>query len=82
MRQQLTMEFETLDIIYMESENEHDKNIVNNAIKQDLFKGKLNYTLTKEELKEWFCNKFFSLDLEISCEDLFEIAIENGVVLC
>jgi len=78
---QLEMNFESLDIIYMESENDHDRNIVSSAMKQELFRSKLSYKATRKELKEWFCSKFFSFDLEVSCDDLFEIGIENGIQL-
>jgi len=48
-------------------------------MKKELLARKLSYKASRKELKEWFCNKFFSFDLEVSCDDLFEIGIENGI---
>lgn len=70
-----------LDDIYCEFEQEYDDRIICFLMKADLKKKKLNYTETKRNIKDWFAKRFFTYDLEISCEDLYNIAVKNGVKL-
>lgn len=79
--EQLKINIETIDSIYLEFENEDHKKIVNLQMKKDLLSGKLKYINTKDKLIDWFCNKFFNMDLEVSCEDLFIIGELNGIKL-
>lgn len=80
--QQISMnleELKVLDEIFMESENQDHKNIVNFNMIKDIKKGILLMRANREKMIDWFCDKFFKFDLEISCEDLFEIAQKNGI---
>lgn len=66
---------------FYEVENLHHEQIVQYQMKQDLLKGKLKYKCTKSKLIDWFNEHFFLTDLEVSCYDLFNIAIENNVTI-
>lgn len=79
--EQIKLEIVTVDEIFLEFENEHHKNIVNCAMKEELFKGKLSYATNKRQLIDWFCKRFFEFDLEVSVGELVEIARGNGVKL-
>jgi len=77
--EQLKLDLVTIEDIYLEFENLHHKDIVNYAIKEDLFKGKIRYNFSKRELINWFCKRFFEFDLEVNVGELVEIARENGI---
>ena len=77
--EQLKLELVTTEDIYLEFENQHHKDIVNYAIKEALFKSKLNYNSTKKDLINWFCKRFFEFDLEVNVGELVEIARGNGI---
>ena len=77
--EQLSLNLDVTEDIYMEFENQHHKDIVNYAIKEDLFKGKIRYNFSKRELINWFCKRFFEFDLEVNVRELVEIARENGI---
>lgn len=79
--QQLKLDLETFEDIYSEFENEHHIKIVSYRMKEDLFRGNLDYNLNKEQLKDWFCVNLFDFDLEVSCEELFDIARGNGIII-
>lgn len=70
-----------LEDIYCEFEDEYQEQIVSFKMQTDLMRGVISYNQKKNNLKEWFLKRFFSYDLEISCEDLYNIAVKNGVKL-
>ena len=77
--EQTSLLLEVTEDIYMEFENQHHKDIVSYAIKEDLFKGKIRYNFSKRELINWFCKRFFEFDLEVNVGELVEIARGNGI---
>ena len=77
--EQLSFNLDIVEDVYMEFENQHHKDIVSYAIKEDLFKGNINYTFSKRELINWFCKRFFEFDLEVNVGELVEIARDNGI---
>ena len=79
--EQLSFNIDVVEDIYMEFENQHHKDIVSYAIKEDLFKGKIRYNFSKRELINWFCKRFFEFDLEVNVGELVEIARENGIII-
>lgn len=78
---QMAMKFETIDDIFLEFVNKDHQQIITTQLRKDLMQGDLKYNISKAELTNWYCKKFFDIDLEISCDDLFEIAADNGVKL-
>jgi len=79
--EQLKLDLVTIEDIYLEFENVHHKEIVNYAIKEDLFKGNIKYDFNKRQLVNWFCKRFFEFDLEVSVGELVEIAKGNGIII-
>ena len=79
--EQLKLDIVTVEDIYLEFENQHHKDIVFYAIKEDLLKMKLSYNLSKRQLIDWFCKRFFEFDLEVSVGELVEIAKGNGIII-
>ena len=77
--EQLKLDLITIEDIYLEFENVHHKDIVNYALKEDLFKGNINYNFSKRDLVNWFCKRFFEFDLEVNVGELVEIARSNGI---
>ena len=77
--EQLKLDIVTVEDIYLEFENQHHKDIVFYAIKEDLLKMKLSYNLSKRQLIDWFCKRFFEFDLEVNVGELVEIARGNGI---
>ena len=77
--EQLKLDLVTIEDIYLEFENVHHKDIVNYALKEDLFKGNINYNFNKRDLVNWFCKRFFEFDLEVNVGELVEIARSNGI---
>ena len=79
--EQIELQLTIVEDIYMEFENQHHKDIVNYAIKEDLFKRKIKYDANKRDLINWFCKRFFEFDLEVNVGELIEIARENGIII-
>ena len=79
--EQTRLDIVTVEDIYLEFENQHHKDIVFYAIKEDLFRNRVGYVLDKRQLIDWFCKRFFEFDLEVSVGELVEIAKGNGIII-
>ena len=77
--EQLSFNLDIVEDIYLEFENQHHKDIVSYAIKEDLFKGNIKFDFNKRQLINWFCKRFFEFDLEVNVGELIEIARGNGI---
>lgn len=69
---------DVLDDIYLENWNEEHLNLLNFMFQNALKKNEINKSVTKLNLIDWYC-RVFTEDLEVTCEDLYQIAIDNGV---
>lgn len=80
--EQLSFNLENVvEDIYLEFEDTKQEEIISYNLKKDLLCSRIDYITTKEKLKQWFLNKFFDFDIEISCEDLYNIAMSNNIKL-
>lgn len=74
----LNLEVEEIEDIYLEVYNQEHINLLQFMFQNSLKKGEIKNKVTKLNLIDWYC-KVFAEDLEITCEDLYQIAIDNGV---
>lgn len=70
---------EEIDDIFLEQENEQHEKVVALKMATDLENGVISKQSTKKQLKNWFCKVFFKYELDVSCEDLFDIAKKNNI---
>ena len=61
------------------SEKENSSNMIKNAINIDLKNGILENKLCRTKIIDWFCDNFFSVNIEMTCSELFVIANQTGI---
>lgn len=76
---QIMLSIEAESDAFYEFENQDHINLVSFCLKSDVEHGVVKNVITKSALVNWFCKRYFKEDLEISCEDLFDIAKSNNV---
>lgn len=63
-----------LEYEFFEFENKEHIELTKNILLKALNENEITNNMTREELKDWFVRKYFDLDIEISCLDLYDIA--------
>lgn len=67
------------NVEFLEVENINHKKFVEKEIRKAKKYNDIPLKLTRHQLIDWFLERFFLLDLELNCFELYEIAKKCGV---
>lgn len=60
---------------------EKEKDIVRSSMRRSLMRLEIEYSLSKQNILEWYLDRFFKCDFELNCLEIYDLAKECGITI-